>query len=176
MRHLLAAAVIGWTVPVGLCGQDESASAGGFAVGRTDIGPIVGLGGIGQAGIAVGIRGERGVADLPDLGDGVLGIQVGADYYRQTLLDGAAEWTHIPIGATANYHFRVEDAPRVDPFLGLGLGYSVLSCSGTACGTSAVYLIGRAGIRYYFRDAAAIYGAIGAGAATLHAGVMFVLP
>lgn len=162
----------------GLSGED--AAAQGFVVGHTDVGPTVGLGGIGEASLAFGVRLERGIHDVPELGDGVIGIQAGVDYYSYTVaLAGDHKWTYIPIGATANYHFNTEN-DRIDPFFGLGLGYSILSCdyagSGmNRCGNSAVYLIGRAGIRYFI-ERIALYADVGAGAATIHAGVMFRVP
>ena len=162
----------------GLSGQD--AAAQGFVVGHTDVGPTVGLGGIGEASLAFGVRFERGFRDVPELGDGVIGIQAGLDYYSYTVTIGEDnKWTYIPIGATANYHFNLEN-DRIDPFLGLGLGYSILSCNypGTGmdlCGNSAVYLIGRAGIRYFI-ERLALYADVGAGAATINAGVMFQVP
>ena len=36
-------------------------------------------------------------------------------------------WKYIPIGVTANYHFKVSE-PKFDPFLGAGLGYQVITC------------------------------------------------
>lgn len=140
----------------------------------------MGLGGIGEAALAFGVRFEHGFRDVPDLGDGVIGIQAGLDYYSYTVTTGGDyKSTYIPVGATANYHFNTEN-DRIDPFFGLGFGYSILSCEypGTGvdrCGNSAVYLIGRADMRYFI-ERLALYADIGAGAATLHAGVMFQLP
>lgn len=64
------------------------------------------------------------------------------------------------------------------PFISLRLGYSVLSddyLDRDRCGNSAIYLIGRAGIRYFI-ERLAFYADFGAGAATIHAGAMFQLP
>lgn len=144
-------------------------------VGHTDIGPTLGLGGIGSAGMAFGGRFEKIIRPLPNMGNGTLGFQVSADYYSWSALN--YKWSYTPIGATANYHFKVSDA-RFDPFLGLGLGYSVLSCNysgpGTGvCANSALYVIGRAGARYFYSPKLAFYGDIGAGAATINLGMMF---
>jgi outer membrane protein W len=89
--------------------------------------------------------------------------------------------TYIPIGVTADYHFDLENN-RIDPFLGLGLGYSIISndCSYSGAidfdcdyaDSSALYFIGRAGIRYFLRRLA-LYADLGAGAATLNVGAMF---
>ena len=88
-------------------------------------------------------------------------------------------WKYIPIGVTANYHFKLDDA-KIDPFVGLGLGYQIITCDapglpGGYCSNSAVYFIGRAGARYFFNPKMAAYGDVGAGASTLSLGLMFKL-
>jgi len=153
-----------------------AAAQEGFRVGYTDIGPTVGLGGIGSASIAFGLRAEHAFRSMPNLGNGVIGIQAGADFYSWSAPD--VKWSYIPIGATANYHFNLENK-KIDPFLGLGLGYSIVSCSYSGvddlCSDSALYFIGRAGARYLFNEKAALYGDVGAGAATLNLGLMLRL-
>ena len=86
---------------------------------------------------------------------------------------------YVPIGVTANYHFKLED-PRFDPFLGAGLGYSIVTCRLTGPATitncpyaSAFYPIARVGGRYFFSPKMAMYADAGAGAATLSIGLMF---
>jgi hypothetical protein len=153
------------------------AAAQGFDLTHMDIGPTVGLGSISGASAAFGGRFETAIKALPDLGDGILGIQVGATYYSWST--PGYSWSYIPIGATANYHFNL-DEPKIDPFLGLGLGFQVISCdySGSgvgACGSSALYFIGRAGIRYFMSDSLALYADAGAGGAAVNIGLMFGL-
>jgi hypothetical protein len=180
-RILGAVAVI-----AGLAAAAQPAAAQGFEVGYTDIGPTIGLGGLGSASMAIGGRFERGFKALPDLGNGILGIMVGADYYsfNYNYFGGnSSSITYIPIGATANYHFKLANSPKIDPFLGLGLGYEVVSakceyqgvnyCSGVY--SSALYFIGRAGGRYFVNNKLAVYADAGAGAATLSVGATFRL-
>lgn len=150
--------------------------------GYTDIGPIVGLGGIGEAGIAFGGRFERAIKTLPNMGGGTLGIMVGVNYYTYDTGFGSfnASWTYIPIGVTANYHFNIDGSPKIDPFVGLGLGYAILNCDWPGsgfdpCGDSEIYFIGRAGIRYFYRPNMALYADAGAGHSTLNVGLMFKL-
>jgi hypothetical protein len=149
-----------------------AAAQEGFRLGYTDVGATIGIGGIGAASVAIGGRFEHALRSVPDLGDGLIGIQVGVDYYSWS--EPGFRWSYIPVGATANYHFKLENA-KLDPFVGLGLGYSIVSCSydgtGDLCANSALYFIGRAGGRYFFNDRMALYGDIGAGAATLNVGV-----
>ena len=158
-----------------LVGSPQSASAQ-FALGYTDIGAVIGLGGIGSAGIAFGGRFEKALRAAPEgLGNGVLGIQVGADYWGWS--DGFYKYSYTPVGATVNYHFNLEN-DRIDPFLGAGLGYTILSCDysgpgGDFCPNSGIYFIGKAGARYFLSSNLALYADVGAGAATLNAGAMF---
>ena len=157
----------------------QAKSSGGiFNVGYTDIGPTIGLGGLSGASASFGGRFEHAIKALPDLGGGILGIQVGAEYYSWSSSFYSVKF--IPIGVTANYHFKL-DEPKIDPFVGLGLGYDVESCSypgvtNIGCGySSGVYFIGRAGVRYFFAPNMALYGDVGAGGATLNIGLMFKL-
>jgi hypothetical protein len=153
-----------------------------FALGYTDIGATIGLGGIGSAGLAFGARFERALRAAPEgLGTGVIGLQVGADYYGWSASFPGYSWdvSYIPISATANYHFDLEN-DRIDPFAGVGLGYQIVSCSysgsfGTnTCGySSGIYFVGRLGARYFMNPNLALYGDVGAGAATLNVGAMF---
>jgi outer membrane protein W len=153
-----------------------------FTTGYTDIGPTVGLGGLNGASASFGGRFEHAIKPLPDLGNGMLGIQVAAEYYSWSSNFVGYGWSYkyIPIGVTANYHFKL-DEPKIDPFVGLGLGYNIVSCSltgtiNTDCGyNSGIYFIGRAGARYFFSPSMALYGDVGAGGATLNVGLMFKL-
>lgn len=153
------------------------AAQDGFKLGYVDIGPTVGIGGLGSASAAFGARFERGVKELPNLGGGTLGIQVGVNYYSWS--SGFFSVKYIPIGVTANYHFKIENT-KLDPFVGLGLGYTIVTCDYTGlvdvgCDDSAIDLIARAGARYFFSPKMALYGDIGAGGATANFGVMFKL-
>jgi hypothetical protein len=156
-------------------------SSAQFAPGYTGIGPTIGLGGIESANIAIGGRLEHGIKPLPELGSGTLAVEFSIDYYSWNC-DGAGytcRAKRIPFGATANYHFRIESNQKWDPFLGLGLGFETVSCrySGVGnCGySSGLYVIGRAGARYFFEPRTALYADLGAGAATLIVGVMWSL-
>jgi hypothetical protein len=163
----LAAAVV-------LAPRTAAAQEEGFTLTYTDIGATIGLGGIGDASLAFGGRFEKAIKAVPDLGDGIIGIQAAVDYYSWSSLNYS--WSYIPVGVTANYHFNLENN-KIDPFLGAGLGYSIISCDypGTGvdlCTDSALYFIGRAGIRY-FLSRLALYADVGAGAATINVGAMF---
>lgn len=153
----------------------SNAAAQGFESTTTDAGAVIGLGGISGASFAFGGRLEKAIKDLPDLGGGILGIEGSLDYYHYDSLftNGV---TVIPISVTGNYHFKLQNR-KVDPFLGLGLGYQRVSwdCGIPNCsisGGSGIYFVGRAGLRYYLTDKAALYVDAGAGAATLAVGAV----
>jgi hypothetical protein len=162
-----------------------AAFTGGFKPGYTDIGFAVGLGNTGSAAAAVGGRFEHAVKTLPDMANGTLGIEVSLDYYAYSgaFPFGGFSWnvTVLPIGVTANYHFKLDDT-KFDPFMGAGLGYEIVSCrfSGPStiatagCGQqSAVSFIGRIGGRYFMSPKMALYGDVGAGPTNLNIGLMF---
>src|SRR5512145_457961 len=86
----------------------SAGQAQGIALGYKDLGAVVGLGGIGEASIALGGRFERVFKALPDMGDGLLGIQVGVDWWSWDF-DSDYSVSYIPIGVTANYHFKMEN-------------------------------------------------------------------
>src|SRR6478672_12475645 len=154
--------------------------AGNFSTGYTDVGPVIGVGGINGASASFGGRFEHAIKPLPDLGNGTLGIQAAFDYYSwgQDFVGYSWSYKYIPIGVTANYHFKL-DEPKIDPFIGAGLGYNIISCNVTGtfngdCGySSGIYAIARAGARYFFSPKMAIYGDVGAGGAALNLGIMF---
>jgi outer membrane protein W len=155
--------------------------AANFSTGYTDVGPVIGVGGINGASASFGGRFEHAIKPLPDLGNGTLGIEAAFDYYSwgQDFVGYSWSYKYIPIGVTANYHFKL-DEPKIDPFIGAGLGYNIVSCSGTgafgsvSCGySSGLYFIGRVGARYFFAPKMAFYADAGAGGAALNVGLMF---
>lgn len=146
--------------------------------GYSDVGFVLGLGNIGDANLAFGGRYENIFKKLPDLGNGLLGFMVSADVYSFGR-GNRSNVRYIPIGATVNYHFPIDPSNKVDLFLGAGLGFRSVNCSNFAnddCGyNSGLYVIGRAGGRYFFTPKVALYGDLGAGAATLNLGLTFKL-
>jgi hypothetical protein len=189
-KALVVVACVAVTAQPVVAQAKPAASAPAFGMGYTDIGPTIGLGGLNGASEAFGGRFEHAIKPLPDMGNGMLGIQVAAEYYSWSAGGSGPGYSYsssikyIPIGATANYHFRIEDQPKFDPFVGLGLGYNVVSCSYSNsfgsftgdCGySSGVYLIARAGGRYFFSPKMAGYADVGAGGGVLNIGLMFKL-
>ena len=181
MRHLFTGKTAMLAAFVCAIAQSAAAQAkplvpGAFGLGYTDVGPTIGLGGIGGASASFGGRFEHAIKALPEMGNGILGVQVAFDYYSWS--NTFYSYKYIPIGVTANYHFHL-DEPKIDPFVGLGLGYQLITCDvsglGNVCASSAIYFIGRAGVRYFFSPKMAAYADAGAGAGALHVGLMFKL-
>jgi hypothetical protein len=154
-----------------------AAAQAGFGPGTTDLGPAIGLGGIGDAGISIGGRFEHGIKTLPSLKDGVLSVAASVDHYSfDSGICNGCGFSFTPIGVTVNYHFHL-DNQQWDPFIGLGLGDLIFSepaaCSGHCGQNSGIYFIGRLGVRYYLQSKLALYADLGAGEGALHVGVMW---
>lgn len=158
--------------------------SGGFSTGYTDIGPVIGIGGLNGASASFGGRFEHAFKPLPDMGNGTLSFQAGAEWYSWSynpIAGYSYSVSYVPIFGSINYHFHLDD-PKWDPFLGAGLGYYYVSCSSSGIGfngacsySSSLYFVGRAGGRYFFSPKMAAYADVGAGGAALNVGVMFKL-
>lgn len=178
LRKLVGSVAVAAVVVAASAAQVSAQVSNGY----TDVGAVVGIGNLGSASASFGGRFERIFKELPDLGGGLLGIGVSADYYSYSNgFSNNYSFKYIPIGATANYHFKLQNK-KFDPFIGAGLGYQIISCSYSGvggsvnlCGNSSIYFIGRAGGRYFFTPSLAAYADVGAGAATLNVGVTFKL-
>jgi hypothetical protein len=152
--------------------QSNTGSNDTFHPGYMDVGPVIGVGGIGDASVSIGGRFEYGIQRLPDLGNGVLSFAASVDHYTY----GGAGFSTTPIGATINYHFHLDNR-QLDPFFGVGLGDYIQTVPANSPGSfnSGLYLIGRVGIRYFIIPNIALYADAGTGAGALHVGVMFKL-
>jgi hypothetical protein len=153
-------------------------SSEGFSNGYLDAGPVIGLGNLGAANVSVGGRVEYGFKELPQAANGVLGIQVGVNYYHYSydIFNTDYGITYIPIVGTVNYHFRLQNK-KLDPFVGAGIGFWHVSSSGCpSCSfSSGGYAVARGGIRYFYTPRMALYADVGAGDAALNLGLMFKL-
>jgi hypothetical protein len=167
-----------------IVGTSAAQAQGGVSLGYTDLGAVIGLGGLGGANVAFGGRFERVFKALPDMADGLLGLQVGVDWWSWDyayFAGNRARVSYVPIGVTANYHFKVQDR-KFDPFLGVGLGYEIVNVNASCvylgqdyCRSysSDLYVIIKGGIRYFMSSSTALYADVGAGAATLNVGAVF---
>src|SRR5688500_19733359 len=87
-------------------------TTGAINLGYSDVAAVIGLGGIGEASIALGGRYEKIIKALPDMGDGLLGIRAGVDWYSFSV--SGYSWSYIPISASANYRFTMQNT-KFDP-------------------------------------------------------------
>ena len=155
------------------------AATGQVGMGYSDIAAVVGLGGIGEASIALGGRYEKIIKSLPDMNDGLLGLRIGADWYSFSVSAGGESysWSYIPISGSVNYHFKMENK-KFDPFVGAGLGFYIVSEPSGYPGSafnSGLYFIGVIGMRYFLSEKMAFYADAGAGAGALHVGLSWKL-
>lgn len=174
-RPVLAAyalAVLALAQPNPAAAQQE-----GFTKGYMDVGPVLGLGGLGPGStLAVGGRFEAGVASF-DVG--TLGVQGSFDYYGLDYgVFGDASYTAFAV--TANYHFAIPNQPKIDPFAGVGIGVARtgFNCGRLGlsnCDASDSFIVGHGGIRYFWKPNMAAYADVGVGAASLNVGLMFKL-
>jgi hypothetical protein len=183
-RHVSTLALATACLATAAASAAAQAKGGGFSPGYTDIGAVVGIGGLNGASASFGGRFEHAIKSLPDLGNGTLSIQAGAEWYSWSYnpVPGYS-WSvsYIPIFGTLNYHFKLDD-PKWDPFIGAGLGYYIVNCSSSGVGfngacsfSSSLYFVGRAGGRYFFNPKMALYADVGAGGAAVNVGLTFKL-
>jgi hypothetical protein len=143
-----------------------------FSVGYTSVGPTIGIGGLHGAALAFGGRIEHGVKALPGFGNGVLGIEVSADVHETRAPADGVRRRYVPLGVTANYHFILNDR-RIDPFVGIGVGYLFASASAESEESARpVSFLRRAGIRWRLTPLLSLYAEAGTGGPMASGGVM----
>jgi hypothetical protein len=145
----------------------------GFTAGYVDVGPVIGLGAIGAAGLSFGGRFEFAIKQFPNLANGILSIGGGVDHYSYD--EFGFGFSYTPIGVTVNYHYPLENR-KVDPFAGFGLGNYIVTTPSNCPGcsfNSGIYPIFRIGVRYFWQPNLALYADAGSGAGALHVGLMF---
>lgn len=111
--------------------------------------------------MSLGAAVERVLTAPGRLGPGTLGVGGSVDLYRYTQgFAGVGDWsvTVIPIGGFANYHLHVASLPRLDPYVGLGLGFAHVRATARALGesvsesgrASGPFSSGQIGARWFF--------------------------
>lgn len=138
-----------------------SVSFAQFEVGKHHAGPSLSIG-FGGWGLGFGADYEYGMS-LKDIGvdaPGKLGVGGIFRYYNWSEGFGAYDWsyTDIIIGAQGNYHFKL-DNEKIDPWIGLVLGFDIASADWDGPGTlgnqyetstGGLFFNGNAGVRYWF--------------------------
>ncbi|HET9137624.1 MAG TPA: hypothetical protein VFO76_13405 [Candidatus Kapabacteria bacterium] len=150
---------------VGLSAQAQ------FKSGKNLLGPHIGLSQYGST-ITLGGMFEAPVNKPGDAGPGIIGVSGQINYYSYDFFGTSVTW--ILFGAFGNYHFVLEDNRTIDPFIGLGLYYAVVSSNVTGYSYgSGVYLGIQAGMRYFFTPNVAGRVMLGNSASFLTLGVDF---
>jgi hypothetical protein len=148
-----------------------------FQTSTTYAGPRVWLGNLNGA-VAFGGQAERGMTKPEQYGPGVISAGFGVDYYSWDFdyAFGKYAYSVVPLQAFSNYHFVVGSNPKIDPYVGLALVYSIVNAtwegSGTAAAADASSLAfaGQAGVRYFLTEKFALQGQFGFGYGTLGIG------
>ena len=152
------------------------AAAAQFDTGQKYLGVHVGMSGVGSA-PAFGVSGEMAYNDRISLGAWADTWSYGEDFATGL---GAYSWNvrYIALAGTGAYHFPIESTPKLDPFLGLALGYFVVSTSAEGAGgvdyagdASRIFLGGFGGARYFFKENLSGVARVGFGASYLTLGL-----
>ena len=141
-----------------------------FKPGDWYLSPRIYLAGVSGSTISYGASLERAIGN-DESEDGVWGIGLSADFYSSSRDLGSGYVVNtktIPVGVMATYHF-VLDNPRIDPFIGGGIGYFIVQSSVTGSGYtgsasgSTTFFQSQLGVRYFLTDATAIGVHVGTG-------------
>lgn len=169
-----------WAVAAVLVGALllPGSAAAQFGAKTKFLGGHVGMSGVGSA-AALGVNGE--VAYNKNIGIGAWADTWSyGDSYTTAL--GNYDWNvrYVALAGTGSYHFPIKSTPKLDPFLGLALGYYIVSSSaegfsGVSYAGSAnrLFLGGFGGARYFLSDNLAGVARLGFGASYLTVGLDF---
>jgi len=113
-----------------------------------------------------------------------IGIGAWVDYwsYGYDFAGGEGDYTYIALAGTGAYHFPIESNPKLDPYVGVGVGYFIVSwdcnisgfdCDSYDASASRIFIGGFGGLRYGFSDKIAANVRAGFGSAYLTLGIDF---
>lgn len=148
----------------------------GFVTDAIYAGPRIWTGNLNGA-TAIGVQAEKGLTAPGKYGPGVISAGLGVDWYSWDFSypGGKYEYSVVPIQAFSNYHFVVKSQPKLDPYAGLALVYSVVNATVTGLGSasasaSGTDIAGQVGARWFFTEKFAAQGQLGFGYGTLSVG------
>lgn len=105
-----------------------------------------------------GVQLERGWRQAGD-GESALGFGASIDRFAQ-----AGSYRVMTLAGFVNYHFGMSEESALDPFVGLGLGYTNVSLSALDVSYSSGFLFNpRAGVRWFLTPSLAVQGDVGYG-------------
>ncbi|MDP2887137.1 MAG: hypothetical protein Q8P51_19200 [Ignavibacteria bacterium] len=162
---LLAAVVLFLTIPFVASGQTY------FEAGKSYVGPTIGLSFLGST-PEFGANYEYGMK----MEFGTIGIGGIFRYwgYSEDVGFGSFKFTNILIGAQGNYHLKQDAGSKLDPWVGVILGYDASSAKWTgasnffgfeptASTSGGLVLNAQGGARYWISPTMAVRGSIGYG-------------
>jgi hypothetical protein len=164
-----ATLIVGLMVPGRVAAQYE--------VGQKYLGAHIGLSGVGSS-AAFGVNGELAYKDRIGIGAWIDTWSYG-DSFGTAL--GGVNWDvrYIALAGTGSYHIAIESSPKWDPFVGLALGYYLVSTTSNITGATyggdanRIFLGGFGGARYFFKQNLSGVARLGFGASYLTVGVDF---
>ena len=128
---------------------------------------------------------ERGFTEPGAAGPGIITGGAAVDWYSWSYdyqPFGSYDYSVVPIQVFSNYHYILKNSPKIDPFGGLALVYSVVSASWTGSGVqvgnvseSTFDLAGQIGMQYFFTPKFCGRAQLGFGYTTFGLGVSFRL-
>ncbi|MDP4222387.1 MAG: hypothetical protein Q8868_03650 [Bacteroidota bacterium] len=125
---------------------------------------------------------EFGVVDnVLEKGSIGVGPYVGFSSYKWEYSDWGYKYTNIVIGARGNFHYPL--ANKLDTYVGILLGYNIVSANefGTPLGydysatSSGIRLAGYIGARYYFKEKFGVMAELGYGITYFNIGIALKL-
>ncbi|MDT8402476.1 MAG: hypothetical protein RQ743_12340 [Bacteroidales bacterium] len=185
MKNFITLTLLAFLLSISLNAQDSM-----FTVKDNVVNLGVGIGSIYGSGInsnttipPVSISFERAIKDEV-LGKGVIGVGAYLGYtsykwqYTYSSIEYGWKYSNIVVGARGTFHYPLLD--KLDSYLGIMLGYNIISASsfGTNGGTYAytpdagsIAFSGFAGGRYYFSDSFFGFMELGYGISYLNLGI-----
>ena len=167
---LTALLLAGLVLPQGAAAQ--------YADGQKYLGVHVGLSGVGSS-ATLGVNGEMSYNNRISVG-------AWADYWSYGETFGAGlgtvDWdvSYIALAGTGAYHFPISSQPKLDPFLGVAVGYFIVNTSATGVtgvdyggDASRLFVGGFGGARWFFSQSMAGVARLGFGASYLTLGLDF---
>jgi Outer membrane protein beta-barrel domain len=152
-----------------------------WELGQKYLGAHIGLSGVGST-AAYGVNGEYAYNEHIGIGAWLDTWSYGDSYFVSGV-DYGWDVRYVAIAGTGSYHFPIESQPKLDPFVGLGIGYYIVSASYNGGGVVADYggsanrlfVGGFGGIRYAFKENLLGVARLGFGASYLTVGLDFKL-
>jgi hypothetical protein len=157
------------------------ATGEGFKEGRFYAGPRIIAGGYGAT--AIGFQVEKGIMQKQDWSNGRIGVSGSIDMFSYSDAYFATRWSYrvIPIAGFVNYHVTLKN-PKIDPFIGAGLGYYIVSASydgpgnpGYTARSSAMDFGVQLGGRYFFKPNMAVQAQTGLGFGAMALGLSWTM-